>query len=410
MQEQIENEVRNASSVLGISTEEAQAKYLEICTDNNTEPYTKITLSLWRSYVGQVIRSKKSSATSTNAQKSGSLVNQAFGFFISLEEPRDVLNWSRKQAREAYINDALSAVMNTKVAEAVQREDGRWSITMSIDGQETRNIVRDNLPEGAETLEDGRTYIPLYDTETYMNGAKNTNFGKPLPKEELRRSGVFFGSLNGEDMKPYAFSYKRKFCEEFNPQTFEWVHFVCIRNEDNERIFGFTEKTLGSLRINSELEGSDAYRDVSALDPFALTASHFGSKIVSLGDLDREHIQRLALPSSERYIITDGTVSQMVMTPTANGNRIITLTDLDVEIDYESGQELTTTCWIPPSMNLDFGIGSTVTIVGRTSKRNTDEGDEPVTVNVSGLFVNDRKGSPVVAEVQVSTEENFDWF
>lgn len=408
MQEQIENEVANASSLLGISVDEAKVKYEEICNENGAELFSKITLSLWRSYVGQVIRSKK--AGNSTQQRTNSLVAQAFGFFISLEEPRDVLNWSRKQAREAYLNDALSAVMNTKVAEATQREDGRYSITRCVNGQETNTIVRDSLPDGAETLEDGRIYIPLYDNATYMNGAKNVNFGKPLPKEELRRTGIFFGSINGEDMKSYTFSYKRKYCEEFNPSTFEWVHFVCIRNEDNERLFGMTEKTLGSLRMNAELEGSDSYRDVSALDPFALTATFFGDKIVSLGDLDREHIQRLAQPTSERYVITDGTVSQMVMTPTANGNRIITLTDLDVEIDYESGQELTTTCWIPPSMNLDFGIGSTVTIVGRTSKRNTDEGEEPVTINVSGLYVNERQGSPVIPEAEVSSEDNYDWF
>ena len=47
--------------------------------------------------------------------------------------------------------------MNTKVAEAVEREDGQWSITRSIDGETTNTIVRDSLPEGAETLEDGRT-------------------------------------------------------------------------------------------------------------------------------------------------------------------------------------------------------------------------------------------------------------
>ena len=162
-------------------------------------------------------------------------------------------------------------------------------------------------------------------------------------------------------------------------------------------------------RINSELEGSENYRDVSELDPFALTATFFSDKIVSLGSLDTEHIQRLAQPSSERYVITDGTVSQMVMTPTANGNRILTLTDLDVEIDYESGQELTTTCWIPPSMNLDFGIGSTVTVVGRTSKRSSEDGDEPVTINVSGLYVNERLGSPVAPQTEVS-EDSFDWF
>jgi hypothetical protein len=67
-----------------------------------------------------------------------------------------------------------------------------------------------------------------------------------------------------------------------------------------------------------------------------------------------------------------------------------------------------TTCWIPSNVELDFGIGSSVIIVGRTSQRITDEGADPVTINVTGLYVTEKRGSPV--EVNQPVETDFDWF
>jgi len=75
-------------------------------------------------------------------------------------------------------------------------------------------------------------------------------------------------------------------------------------------------------------------------------------------------------------------------------------------MDYES--DGITTCWIPSHLTLDFGIGSSVIVIGRTSQRTTDEGVEPVTINVAGLYCVVREGSAV--EVSVPVEEDFDWF
>ena len=97
----------------------------------------------------------------------------------------------------------------------------------------------------------------------------------------------------------------------------------------------------------------------------------------------------------------------MNMTPTANGNRIINLTDMTVEFDYDNDSNMTT-CWIPSHLTIDFGVGSSVIVIGRTSQRMVDGGADPVTINVSGLYVVQRTGSPV--EVEEIVEENFDWF
>ena len=97
----------------------------------------------------------------------------------------------------------------------------------------------------------------------------------------------------------------------------------------------------------------------------------------------------------------------MNMMPTKNGNRILNVTDLNAEFDYDNDNNMTT-CWVPSNIELDFGIGSSVIIVGKTSQRITDEGPEPVTINVSGLYVTEKRGSPV--EVNQPVETDFDWF
>ena len=111
----------------------------------------------------------------------------------------------------------------------------------------------------------------------------------------------------------------------------------------------------------------------------------------------------------DRYVFTDGSVSSMNMTPTSNGNRILSITDLNSDFDYEGDGWSGTTCWIPPHINIDFGIGSSVVVVGRTSQRTDEDGVlESSTINVEGLLVTTRRGKSVETEIPV--EEDTDWF
>ena len=128
--------------------------------------------------------------------------------------------------------------------------------------------------------------------------------------------------------------------------------------------------------------------------------------VVSLVDLDRKHMENLQKPYNQRFIVTDGVVCNMNMTPTSNGNRILNITDLNAEFDYEGNGVVT--CWIPEHMEIDFGIGSSVIVIGNTSQRTVDGETEPATINASGLYVIERKGS--VVEASPVEEEAYDWF
>jgi hypothetical protein len=98
------------------------------------------------------------------------------------------------------------------------------------------------------------------------------------------------------------------------------------------------------------------------------------------------------------------------MTPTANGSRIITLDDLNTDFDFDNEGWSGTTCWVPKHIEVDFGIGSNVIVVGRTSQpRDTDGNMQNVSINVTGLHVlKARGGSPET--IDFVEEDDTDWF
>ena len=403
MNEEMKNEIEKSAQYINMSVEDATAKFNDICAENGIETNDPLAKGLWRNYVAQVRRTNKPNAGSSGGN---SLVKPVFGFFVSLEEPRDMMSWNRNKAKEEYYRDADNALQEGIIAIAEENATG-WQITRYYKGEMQQKQVTER-PATAEEMDDGVWIIPLDSTERYQNGGENRNFGKPLPLQQFRRSGVFFGSVEGGEMKKYNFSYKNQGGVDFTPDTYDFVHFRGIPSDDGNNIYGMTDVTKSTLIRNAELNPDNSdYRNMEMFDFEECLANNFSNHLVPLVEIDRAHITRQTLPTSERFVITDGTVCNMNMMPTKNGNRILNITDLNAEFDYDNDTNMTT-CWVPSNVELDFGIGSSVIVIGRTSQRITEEGPEPVTINVSGLYVTEKRGSPV--EVSQPIEEDFDWF
>ena len=334
--------------------------------------------------------------------------DDAFGFFISLEEPRDMMAYNRKRAIDEWNRDPYNAHQTGLVATAEKNTEDKYAVSRYYDGEEQTRILS-KLSDGAEYLEDGSIVIPLDSQQRYQNGDENKNYGKPLAKELLRRSGVFVGKVgDDEDYKLYYFSYKNKGGIEFAPPTFEWLHMTVIKDSNRDGfIYGYSMKTIGSLLMNGEQDPEgDVFRDVASLNLFDKASELASENIASLTMLDAKHLELRDRPSVERFVITMGTVCNMNMTPTSNGNRILNITDLNTDFDYDT--DGMTTCWVPSHINIDFGIGSEVVVVGRTSQREGDDGYEPATINLSGISVTERKGQ--VEEIGEAKGEDLDWF
>lgn len=413
--EKLMKEVELGAGRVDLSLEDAVLKIDEICQQNgldkNEEPL--VVMNLWRQYVASVMMSRKKDSADnnespTNAPSNGWL-KQAFGMFVSLDESRDMMEWSRNNVFNEYNMDKETTLESGKVAVVNQFEDDTYQVIRYHEGERQERFIQ-TLPAGAMPLDDEKWWIVPLDAVAKYREDPNPNYGKPLPKEEFRRSGVFVGEVDGKFGK-YYFNYKGDSSKVFEPKTFDWVSFNCIINSfDETKIHGITTRTLASLVVNDELpDDAESKRDMSQTSKPDLMMEYAREHYVPLNDLDRAHSMNLSKTYLERFVVTDGNVASMILTPTANGNRIVSISDLNADFEYDGDGYVGTTCWIPSSIDIDFGVGSDVIVVGRTSQRTNDDGSlDGTTLNVSGLFVTSKRGK--VVEVEIPVEDDTDWF
>ncbi len=406
--EKIMKEIEIGAKHLAITTEEMVEKYVEICEENGVDVNSDVAVALLRNYVRG---NMKRATTNNNSGGSNSLVKSAFGFFVSLESPRDMMSWSRNKAKEEYLRDNDKALSDGLVAVATDNGDGTYTLARYYKGDYAEKMVK-TLNAGAEELEDGSIIIPIDPMPNYPSGLANKRYGKPLPVNEFRRNGVFYGSIDGGEMKSYYFSYKNQGGVDFTPDTFDWVHFKAIPSDDGLSLYGMTTATKDSLIRNEDVNPDNSdYRDMSSFDFSACLFENYPKYGTTLVDLDRLHQTQQMEQARDKLAIVEGTVVNQRMTPTSNGNRIISITDkhADMELTEDDDGDLATTCWIPEHININFGIGSKVIVVGRTSQRIIEGEAEPITINTSGLLLEESVGNPIAEEEGVE-DEDLDWF
>ncbi len=413
MNESVTNEIRKASEILEMDYDEAVAKYNSICEVNNVDPLSqedkeqKLGLSLWRQWFSNANMARKSAAGEGEDKptftRKDDIRKKAFGCFIAIYEARDLMALHATRITNEYARDPEGTMRTGKVATA-EVSDGGYTLTRYEDGEEQSINVK-TLPANNIEVDVNQYIIPL-DT---MEWSKRQ--GKPLPKEQFRMNGVFLGDVDG-DFGLYQFSYKGESSKTFLPKTFEYLHMAVIRNDTKkEMIYGFTDVTANTLVYNGDLsEDDETYQDTSTNDIAASLMEVAGDKYSPLVDLDRYHASLADAAFVDKYVITDGSVSALNMKPNEKtGTRRMTINDLNSDFDYEGGGWAGTTCWIPNYLTIDFGIGSSVVVIGQTSQRTNDDGElDSATINTRGILVTENRGSPV--DSYSAEEEDFDWF
>ena len=408
MEEKVNMEIAKAAQVLGVEVSETETKYMEICNTNNLNPEEDwaLALSLFRQWFSGAYAYKDT--PQEEKQSSNSLVKSASGYFISLDAARDMAAMQNERIKNEYMRDSDTSYSLGKVAVCIETNEG-YEISRMFKGEEQVKTVTE-LPENNHEVEASKWIIPLDSMQQYTSGP-NANYGRPLPATQFRLAGVFVGSVDGNE-GVYYFSYKGEACKSFNPQTFHYVHFDCIPDSNHaDRIYGFKTGTLESLVYNADLSDGDEKKqtqpEVSDLQNHLM--ERVSDKYCVLSDIARHHADSQNKRYAERFVVTDGSVSSVNMTPNSIGTRRITVSDLNSDFNYEGGSWAGTTCWIPSNIDIDFGIGSTLILVGRTSQgKNQDGGMGDITLNVSGVLCIENRG--VVAEPYETTEEEIDWF
>lgn len=412
MNENVKNEIRKASEILEMDYDEAVTKYDSICEANSIDPKSqddkeqKLGLSLWRQWFSSANMARKPTENANDTQTftgKDDIRKKAFGFFISVFEARDLMALQATRVKNEYDRDPDTTMRLGKVAVA-ETSDAGYTITRFEDGEQ-QDITVKSLPENHIEVDVNQYIIPL-DT---MDWSKRK--GKPLPKEQFRMNGVFLGEVDG-DFGLYHFSYKGESSKDFLPNTFEHMHMTVIRNDTKPNmIYGFTTVTAETLVLNSDLSEDDGmYVDVAGHDIAASLMDAASDNYSPLVDLSRYHASLADKAYVDKYVITDGSVSAINMKPNEKtGTRRITINDLNSDFDYEGGGWAGTTCWIPSYIDIDFGIGTSVIVIGQTSQRTNDNGElDSPTINVRGMLVTENRGSTV--DSYSAEEEDFDWF
>jgi hypothetical protein len=413
---QIDEEIAKAAEVLGMPIEEVKEQFDEIAVQNTldlmNETEQKLALALFRQWFGSQRRKQTRPATANT--NGGSLVKTGFGVVIGIEDSRDMMIWNRDQLTAQFNRSEDEVFESGKVAIVTQTDNGGYTVTQMHDGEEKSRAKDDDweMPDSAMEIE-GRWIIPINDRMAWPSGDKNKDYGKPLPKEQFVRRVHFIGQIPDGEIQRWTLSLKNNIAQDFKADLGRFLSISGIWNLERNAMYGVRNTTLSSIVYNDELdENNPNYRDVSNIKVTDLVAENYGDFMSPLFDLEKFHQENAHNQMSERMVVTEGIVTNMNMNPTSSGSRSLFLADLnDTGFNYEESEYASTACWVPEHIPIDFGIGSHVVIVGRTSQRELDDGSlSTVSVNTFGILVTNRRGNPVEYEGTSDGEDNGDWF
>lgn len=402
----MENEIMKAAEVLGLSMEETREKLLDIAKQNQLNPDLDtdkpLLRGLFRQWFGQAKRQQSTPTTTTN-----SLVNTGFGIIVGIEDCRDMMEYQRKQVQGEYQRNKDETYRQGKIAKITSVMAG-YQISQWLNNEEITREKDNNwaIPDAAIEVED-EWIIPVDNRPSFGSGDKNKNYGKPLPLEQWTRRIHFVGEVEGANTQYWTLSLKNEMAQNFSADCYRFCHVTGIWNHERNAMYGVWNQPV--LQYNDELDpNDDNFRDVSNVDVQDIFGSAMSEYVTPLVELETYHQNTATLPLSQRMVLTDGIVTNMILKPNSTGNRTIFISDLNAEFDYESDGNSSIACWVPPHIDLSFGIGSNVVIMGRSNQREVDGVLTNVSLNTFGILVTDQRGE--APSFDEETLDDSDWF
>jgi len=406
MNEKIENEIRKAAQILGMPVEEVEKKWGAIVNDNGLDQTNEIEVNLGLSMFRQWFSGMKRVQASGDTPKTGkgnSLVKTGFGVVVAVEEARDFEDYNRNQLKAEYLRDRNLAFNAGKFAYADALDEGGYKISQILNNElKERNWDKD-LPESVMELE-GRFIIPLDDRKEGWDGKQSKTYGYPRALSNWRRTIHFIGEAGDGNIQYWRIMAKDSNAQDWSVNAGQFLNIDLIWSAEKNEGYP-VQTTLETVVYNSELPTP---KETPSLPD--LIAEHMKSNVTSLVNLENYHNSVANNPTKTRVVVTDGNVINMNMNPNSNGNRTLMLSDINADFDYDSDGYASTTCWIPPHLDIDFGIGSHVLIVGRSNQSRNQETQElrQCSINTFGIIALERRGSPV--SFTDSGEQYEGWF
>jgi len=199
--------------------------------------------------------------------------------------------------------------------------------------------------------------------------------------------------------------------KNFKVDTFRMATFYGLANGERNAIYGIRNKTIETLNYIDVLDEDDPrWFETSTYDYEEALVNNMGEYVSDLYDLESYHQEIQGQPGL-KISITDGIVTSMnLKVNEKTGNRVIWIEPLDANYGFDDDDmPESTPVWIPAHVNINFGVGSDIVVIGRTSQSQKKddsgfpiEGEfNPISINMYGLKV--RLGTGL-EEVEESTE------
>tara|TARA_Y100000593_G_scaffold17268_1_gene34553 strand:+ start:25383 stop:26618 length:1236 start_codon:yes stop_codon:yes gene_type:complete len=411
MSDKIENELSALSKRMNITEEEMTTKYGEIAESNgldlNDDRQSMVALTLTRNFVRGSLKGKKSS---------GGFGDSIWGFIVGEEPARDVQEWKRRTIQNDYRANPNAVLNDGRIAEIIETDAGSFEKSQVYDGElQTKNLPQ--VPASAIEVDDGKWIVPVDNVKAFMSGDSNPRYGKPLPAEEFRKRVHVIAKKSGGDFEYYTLGLKNDAAKNWSADHYRWLHLHVILNEERGAAYGIKGRTLESLTYNDSLDPeSDTHVDTSGLSMEDLVAEHMEDYVADLIELEDYH-NALREQTGIKMVLTDGIVTSMNLTPNEKtGNRVMWIEPVDANYGFEDEEMSDSTpVWIPEGVDINFGIGSDVVLLGRTNqtqKRDTDGNyldDEwnPVSINLFGVYARVALGN---ANVDADSDDDVDFW
>jgi|TARA_R110002020_G_scaffold127857_2_gene286667 hypothetical protein len=412
MIERVEKELNSLATRLSIEVGEMNEKYTEIGNSNNLdledERQQLVALTLTRNYVRGRLAS--------NRTASKGFGDSGTGFFIGIEPARDVMEWKRKSVMSKYNSDSSQALNDEIVAEVTMTDAG-YEKTQKKNGEWDTRIIP-QLPASAIEVNETTWVVPVDPVKSWASGDVNKNYGKPLPKEEFKLRAHFVGMKEDGDVQLWTLQLKNDQAKNFNVETFRWTTIFGLFNDERNAIYGIRGKTLESLNYIDVLDEEDPrWIDTSGDSMEDLLVEHMAEYVADLIELESYH-ELISQQQGLRLVVTDGIVTSMNLTPNErSGNRVMWVEPVDANYGFDEDDiPESTPIWVPSHLDINFGVGSDVVVVGRTNQ--TQKKDEngmpldgeynPVTINLYGVYARTATGV-VVEDVEEDGESMEYW-
>ena len=413
MLERVTKELTGLAKRLGIELEEMQEKYAEIATSNGLD-----TDDERQQLTALVLTRNFARGRLAGARNTGGYGSTGVGYFVAVEAVRDVMEWKRRNVLSRFRSDSQQALKDGLLAEVVVNDDGAYEATRYYNDEWETKVVG-QVPASAMEVGENNWIVPLDAVKTWASGDANKNYGKPLPQEEWRVRAHFIGNKVGEETQMWTVQLKGDDAKNFNVQTFRPVSLYGMFNEDRNAIYGIKGKTRASIQYIDLLDEDDErYFDVATVDFEEGIAEHCAEYLADLIELDTYH-ESIMQTQGPRLIVTDGIVTSMNLTPNEKtGNRVMWVEPVDANYGF-SDEDIpeSTPIWVPSHIDINFGVGSDVIVVGRTNQTQKKDDDgmpidgeyNPVTINLYGVYARNATGAPEEM-AQLVEAEDLDFF